>query len=240
MRKVCLLLSITFLVLYTIHPSTAFTEEPSSQDRWKFGAEIYLWGASVGGESTSGRDIDIGFDDILSDLEFGFMAIVGARKNNWSFLTDVIYLDVKKDDTIDGLAANAELRAWIVTPDVGYTVLRGDRGHLDLHVGARYLHLQGDVRLGSLDVDGSDNIWDGIIGIRGRVNFTDNLYLPYYLDVGTGQSELTWQAFGGLGYHFKYADVIAGYRYLEYKFDDNPVFDNLNLSGPYAGVKFIF
>lgn len=79
----------------------------------------------------------------------------------------MIYLDVKDEGTIDGLEASAELCDWVVTPEVGYTVLRGDRGHLDLQVGARYL-------------------------------------------------------------------------YLEYQLDDNLVFDNLNLSGPYAGVKFIF
>jgi len=78
----------------------------------------------------------------------------------------VICLDVKDEGTIDDLDASAELRAWFVTPEVDCTVLRDDRGYLDLQVGARYL-------------------------------------------------------------------------YLEYQFDDNLVFNNLNLSGPHAGVKFI-
>ena len=168
------------------------------------------------------------------------MAIFGARKNNWSFLADVIYLDVKDEGTIAGLGASAEIRAWVVTPEVGYTVLRGDRGHLDLQVGARYLYLDGDVRLGSNGIDKSEHFWDAIVGVRGAVNLTEKFYLPYYLDIGTGDSELTWQAFGGLGYRFKYVDVLAGYRYMEYQFDDDLVFDNLNLSGPYGGMKFIF
>jgi len=25
-------------------------------------------------------------------------------------------------------------------------------------------------------------------------------FVPYYLDVGTGESDLTWQAMGGIGY----------------------------------------
>lgn len=44
----------------------------------------------------------------------------------------------------------------------------------------------------------------------------------------------------GLGYQFKHFDIVAGYRYLEWDFDDSPVFDDLNFNGPYAGIKFLF
>jgi hypothetical protein len=35
---------------------------------------------------------------------------------------------------------------------------------------------------------------------------------------------------------------ILGYRYLDWNFkdNDNPVFGNLNISGPVAGVRFQF
>jgi hypothetical protein len=169
-----------------------------------------------------------------------FMGAFEARKSNWSLLVDVIYLDVKDEGSIDNINASVELRGWVVTPDVGYTVLKGDRGHLDLHVGLRYLYLESDIRLGPDGIDESADIWDGIVGIRGRINLTEKLYLPYYLDVGTGDSEMTWQASAGLGYQFKHFDVVAGYRYLEWDFDDSPVFDNLDFNGPYAGIKFLF
>ncbi len=34
---------------------------------WEFGAEIYFWGASMGGTTTAGDDIDIPFSDILDN-----------------------------------------------------------------------------------------------------------------------------------------------------------------------------
>ena len=234
------MLALLLMALVMGYAATAPAAESSPADSWEFAAEVYLWGASIGGETASDSDVDIDFGDLLDNLEMAFMGTFGARKNNWSFLVDVIYLDVKDEGSVDGIGGSVELRGWVVTPDVGYTVLKGDRGHLDLHVGARYLYLESDIRLGPDGIDESDNIWDGIIGVRGRVNLTDKLYLPYYLDIGTGGSEMTWQASAGLGYQFKHFDIVAGYRYLEWDFDDSAVFDNLDFNGPYAGVKFFF
>ena len=41
---------------------------------WKYGAEIYLWGANVDIESFSGSDSEIRFTDIVSDLDLAGMA----------------------------------------------------------------------------------------------------------------------------------------------------------------------
>ncbi len=35
---------------------------------------------------------------------------------------------------------------------------------------------------------------------------------------GTGQSDLTWQVFGGVGYTFSWGSAVAGWRYLDYDF----------------------
>jgi hypothetical protein len=58
--------------------------------------------------------------------------------------------------------------------------------------------------------------------------------------VGAGGSNLTWQALVAISYRFQRVDAVVGCRYLEYDFDDSEVFDDLNLSGPFAGVKFRF
>jgi len=44
----------------------------------------------------------------------------------------------------------------------------------------------------------------------------------------------------GVGYKFKSFDAVLGYRYLYWDLDDRAVFDNLDINGPYAGVKFLF
>ena len=89
-------------------------------------------------------------------------------------------------------------------------------------------------------ISASDDVWDDIVGVRGQVPLAKNWYVPYYGDIGTGDSKFTWQFMTGVGYKFKSFDAVLGYRYLYWDFDDRAVFDNLDINGPYAGVKFLF
>ena len=45
--------------------------------------------------------------------------------------------------------------------------------------------------------------------------------MPYYFDVGTGGSRLTWQGIAGVGYKFCWGEVIAPCRYLVYQFSNH-------------------
>ena len=57
----------------------------------------------------------------------------------------------------------------------------------------------------------SESVWDGIVGVKGRYAFGDDRkwFVPFYLDVGTGQTKLTWQAAAGVGYAFHWGDVVG-------------------------------
>ena len=61
-------------------------------------------------------------------------------------------------------------------------------------------------------------------------------FVPAYLDVGTGASQLTWQGLGGLGYAFRWGEVIGTWRYLTYHFSSQS--SSLTMSGPAIGVAF--
>ena len=112
--------------------NTVLAEEKAQSDKWEFGAEVYLWGASIGGNTGTGSDVDISFDDLLSVLEMGFMGAFGVRKGKWSLMLDAIYLDVKGDDSftipVGPLAINASgsvtLTGWVVTPSICYNLFK--------------------------------------------------------------------------------------------------------------------
>jgi hypothetical protein len=82
--------------------------------------------------------------------------------------------------------------------------------------------------------------WDGIVGLKGGFRFGANRewFVPVYADVGTGQSDLTWQIAGGVGYWFKWGDVIAMWRYLDYNFKSGEAINDLSMNGPMLGVTF--
>ena len=217
--------------------------ESTTDEEWIFGAELYFWGASIGGQSSTGSDIDVDVGDILSSVEFAFMGTVGARKGKWSLAADVIYLNAEDGDTIaPGLKADVELTNWVVTPVVGYNLVDTGKSRLDILGGARFLYIKADLKLDALGLraDDSGSNWDAVIGARGTVDLTEKWYLFGYVDIGTGESKLTWQGLGGVGYRFKWFDLVAAYRYLRWNFDDNKALDNLFLHGPAAGIRFLF
>ena len=239
---------------------SATSNASDSSADWQFGLDIYGWFPSVSGNLAfsppdGGGSVDADAEEILDDLKMVFMGSFEARKGNWSGFTDVIYLDLEGDktksvtvpdgDTQNLFDADLELKSWVWTLAGAYTVWQKQNSHLDLFAGARLLALDTDLQLtgagsrqGNLKLSESENIWDVIVGAKGRHALNDRWFLPYYVDVGTGDSDLTWQASGGIGYSFGWGDVVLDYRYLEYdQGSDKPVQD-LAFGGGRLGVIF--
>ena len=76
---------------------TAVYAQERASDSWRWRAELYGWGASLGGTTTTGSGIDIGVDKIIDDLKFGFMGAIDAKKARWRLFADLIYLDIGED-----------------------------------------------------------------------------------------------------------------------------------------------
>jgi opacity protein-like surface antigen len=242
--------------------SSAMGASESSASDWQYGLSIYLWLPSVSGDLNysppgSGSGIEVDPSQILDNLEMAFMGSFEARKGKWSGFTDVIYLDLSGDKTksvnvpngttLTLFDADMDLTAWVWTLGGSYTVWRSQKSHLDLLAGARLLSLDTELRLtggGPLQSDRtlseSENLWDGIIGAKGSIALNERWFLPYYVDVGTGDTELTWQAIAGIGYAFHWGQVILKYRYLAYDQGSDELLQDIAFGGAQLGVGFRF
>ena len=221
-------------------------------DRWTLGGSVYLWAAGVEGTSAEGDDIDIPFTELLGSLEGGLMGILAAQKDKWTVIADLLYLSIHEEDETTAnlvglpieLDVDVKLRGFVSTFGVAYRVIDEDRTSLDLLAGARYFDLDVDfdaeVGPGKIEYSDSGDALDGIIGGQALISLTDRWYVSFYGDVGTGDSEVTWQAWPGVGYRFGNVDAVAGYRHLAWETDDGDTFDDLSFSGPMLGVKFRF
>ena len=223
-----------------------------AQSDWDWGAEIYLWGADIGGETATGSDVDIGFDTLIDNLDMGFMGAIAAHNGPWTIFADLIYLNV--GDSTDGTVnvssgptqaeLDVKLKGVISTAGAAYKISETETASLNVLGGVRYLWLETDVDLtvGGMpgEVSEKDTSWDAVVGLRGDVDLSKNWYLTYYADIGAGQSDLTWQLLAAVNYRFNNFDVVLGYRYLDWEFDDFGSFDNLNISGPFLGAKIQF
>ena len=120
--------------------------------------------------------------------------------------------------TTVNLGTKSSLSGGIWTLVGGYAAVQDPGATLDVIGGFRYFGLKastnwslsaaitdpggsGHVFAKSGSVSQSDDLWDAIIGVRGRVKLGDsNWFMPYYADIGTGSSSLTWQAMLGVAY----------------------------------------
>ena len=230
----------------------------SEGDEWQFGANLYLWYADLGGGTVNGGDIDVEADDLIDKLKMGFMGGLNARRGTWGGLIDALYLKVGDGGSVSGtlpsgvnvgLGANLDVKTWAVTPAVTYRVVENESVRLDVLAGARYLWMEAEldfdltapVPINIRNFSKSGEVWDAIIGARGELALAEKWFVPFHLDVGAGETDFTWQALGGIGYRFSKIDIVVAYRYLSWDFeDDAKVFDDLNISGPLAGLRFRF
>ena len=246
------IIAILALAIFSLPALSVAAETESAAERWRFVGEIYGWGAGINVETPTGDDVKISFSDIIDNLDMTVMAKLAAVKGKWSLVGDFIYLDIESDTnstaTILGrpesTKTNVELTSYIGTLMGGYTVFETKSTKVDMLLGARYLSLKADVKfdLGpdETKISESGHNWDGIVGVNGRLSLTPKWFLAGYADVGTGDSELTWQAMAGFGYLFDKAEAAFGYRYMDYQFDDPELIDNLNIKGPFAGIRYHF
>jgi len=107
MQKGLLILLTTLLSL----AATSVSAEEKSADQWQFDSTVYLWGSTLKQHTPQGDAILINFGSILSNLDFAAMATFGARKDRFSMLTDVIYMDVSDSIKHDGDSRASPSRA---------------------------------------------------------------------------------------------------------------------------------
>lgn len=226
-------------------------------------------GGDVSYPAGGGTSIDITLDQILDNLKFTAMGMFGAQKGDWGIGSDVIYMDLgnSKKQTRDleigdqPLPASVTgkvsvgMQSWVWTTVGTYRVAQAENYSFDVLAGARMMYISSDTKVHldgdisgvplpgrDVKVDISDTLWDGIVGFKGRVAFGDDhkWFVPYYADVGTGDSELTWQLLGGIGYQYEWGALVAAWRYMEYDMSSKDVFQSLDINGPAIGVTLRF
>ena len=212
-------------------------------------------------------DSEIKFHTIFDNLKLAGMGSLEAQKGRWGAFTDVIYMNLgatgtrTRDGTIDGVPlpvgvtvnTGIGIKTWIWTLAGSYRVQSSQDLEMDVFAGARLLWLQplltynfnvdvgpfaGPSRIGSRTV--TEQNWDAIVGVKGRVGIgaSREWFVPYYVDIGTGDSDLTWQGSAGIGYAFSWGEVIATWRYLDYNFKSSSKVSDLTVNGPLLGVAF--
>ena len=201
-----------------------------------------------------GDSIEVDPETLLDNLQFTAMVAFAANHGKWSILGDVIYLKeaASEEALLDSdsgltLAAELELKAWITSFGGAYELTRSDSSSLGLLFGARYFSADTGLALrvsGPLEADAalssSATVWNGFVGIRGWIGLSDHWFVPYHLDLGTGDSDFTWQGYAGIGHQWRWGSLVLGYRYLDFDQGDSSEVRGLTMAGAELGVSFRF
>jgi len=206
--------------------------QAQADEPWKWEAAIYGYFPAIGGTTAfpaaaGGSTIDVSTGDVVDALKFAFMGQIEARKGKWGVWSDLVYADFgasrqgTRNFTVNhqpvSVDANIvlDVKTWIWSLAGIYNLESTPELNADLLFGARLLDMQqtlswslsNDIpalpgRSGTASVDLVN--WDAIVGVKGRDHFgaDHRWFLPYYLDIGTGESKFTWQINAGVGYRF--------------------------------------
>ncbi|MGH9764034.1 MAG: hypothetical protein ACREDR_08335 [Blastocatellia bacterium] len=221
-------------------------------DKWQFQVTPYLWFAGLKGTiGIRGQtaDVDVGFGDILSHLNFGFTGAFEARKRKFIILTDMLYLKVSAENATPGRlfsSVKSTVRNFTLDPEAGYRVVEKNGASLDLMGGIRFWHLSDRLLftpglLPQLEISASKNWVDAVFGMRVKARLSKKWFVTGKGDFGGGGSDFTYQLFGGVG-----ADVgnigalIVGYRYLHVNYDRSGFLFDVEIKGPIIGFGFKF
>ena len=245
----------------------------AAQSHWTFSLAPYIWLPNINGtlrydpppSSATRPEVETGPNDYLENLDFALMIAAEARKGDWAFLTDIIYLDFSDESaqvkslsgpggivqgTVDtGSATSLKALVWQVA--ASRALSRDPRATFEVLGGVRYVRLETalDWRLAgaaggfaqSGNLSQKKDLTDAIVGLRGQAWLGDGQwFVPYYLDVGGGSSSLTWQGVAGIGYAFKWGEALLNYRHLYYDQGSDKLVQELEFSGPALGVRFRF
>ena len=187
--------------------------------------------------------MDLGFDDIFGDLNFGIMALVEARRHPWVFRTDVLFISLGEERalSVDGSGTlQMDLEEFMLHPELGYSLLSRPWGGIDALVGVRYWHFSLDLSAPPQELAGDQGWVDGTIGAALRYQPAEGWRIFAKADAGAGGSNISWQAQGGAGYDLGgCCTLIAAYRYLDVDHDDGLLYD-VAMHGPALGLTLRF
>ena len=240
----------TMVIVCLALASPVVAQQPAS-DTWQVTVTPYLMGAAISG--TTGvrgveSEIDLSASDVFSNLEFGAMGIVAARKGNWGVGADVIFM---------ALGATADRPAADVDFDQTAFALYGMRrlnAVAEATFGVRVNGLDGGLTFKEQSVVPagtglSQSKWwvDPIVGLRLHSNSARRVNATLYGEIGGFGlgSDLEWQIFPVADVRvLERMSLELGYRWLSMDYttgdgSDQFTWDTLT-QGPVVGFKFQF
>ena len=235
---------------------------PTLRTNVKYTVPTLPTGAGGGALATN---VQVGPSDYLTNLNSAGMFSFNVRKGDAELIGDYIFTNLSANSnfttTVSGPAGRVRIPVNFVTNSriassiweiaAGLSIAHGHNADANVFVGWRQFpittNLSYTATVGSrvtLSTSGSVKLTplanDVIFGFNGKVFAGDHWFAPYYIDMGVGATQQTWEGYGGLGYAFNHGQTfVAAIRSLNYYgFSSSSPVQKLNMWGPLLGYTF--
>ena len=255
-HKGCLYRLAAIFLSTTCLANPVYATDDQIQDDWTFTIAPYLWGSSLAGTVATipglpPVEVDASFGDIWDNLEAAGMIVGNARKGRWGVTGDLQY--IKLENATDALApafgtATAKATNKVFSLSAENLLANDDSSELWGSAGLRYWSVDTSLNLAAGDnpavsASGEDSWIDPVIGLRGRVDMSDAVYLTgwaYAGGFGAG-SESMFDLFGAVGYQFTpVTSAVIGYRWMSVDRQNGSFVYDVEMKGLMAGLSFTF
>ena len=232
------------LVAVAITLSLAASNVSAGDNTWDVDVIPYVWALGFDGDAALGdfdADVDVGFDQILENLDMAGQLHVQARRNRWLFFGDIVYGDVSMDDALDTKSLgpfsigplsigpiplnsdiDLDLQMLYVEAGIGYALLDADPSDswaVDVYGGIRYTDLDAEITFNGVNRKVSQSIdWtEPFIGMMLRRDIAPDWRMIAKADVGGfgNESDSAWSAHLLFSYNWReQVRLVLGYKAL--------------------------
>ncbi|WP_423824048.1 hypothetical protein V5738_08785 [Salinisphaera sp. SPP-AMP-43] len=259
MPKLKKLAALAVLLSMSCVAADAWAADSDKRNDTRTNVTIYVWATSVEEEFPGGAKAKASFSTIFDNLDFAFMGELVQRRGDWIYGVGAFYADISESgrssfpiqntapnqpSSID-TATNFKTKTEIFNGFIGYRLVPIEK--LDLYGTAGIRFTRFDTRLivdavgQSFRFQAKDDMTDAVAGLRGAYRLTPNWSFPFIADVGTGDSDLTWQAFAGTTYSLGHHAFTLGYRHMYWDISGTSRYlDSVDYDGPLLGYTYRF
>jgi hypothetical protein len=233
---------------------------PGIAAEWRHTITPYVWVAGLSGQTGVGTplgpltvDVDVGFSDLLENLDFGGMVAWRSDRDRLSIMADVIYLKLSADRTVQAgpvpVDGSAEADQAVAEASIGYRW----NPNVTVYAGLRYFDIDMSLRavapppVGTRAADDDESWVDPMVGALFEIPLSESWTLGLRGDLGgfgVG-SDITPQAVLSARWHLSERTTIVGaFRYVDIDYEDgsgrNLFKYDVTIAGPSIGVSFSF
>lgn len=239
---------VFLLLVFTIPKVNAQSYLEGTEDRWRFLLAPYLWAVNINGDIAARGvegDINLGFDELLDQVDIAAQVHFEAKKDKWAFILDSTYIEASDDNARVGPApAETELEYLMTELLTAYRF----SPKWEVIGGLRLWDMENIVTIGGGPRIKQSTDWVDLVG---GARFTTRLMKKWFFigrgDIGgfgiSDSSDISLGASALFAWQFgKNDSLVLGYRILNVNREDgsgaNKFEVDLTQDGPLVGVAF--